>query len=74
MTETSPTETSQKHGIELRFGKGRRLALLSYAVWVKGRCHVDHDTTAANRRLYGSSLLVRLVALEQDRDPSLRVI
>ncbi len=52
-----------KHGIELRFSKGRKLKLLSYAVWTNGNCCVNHATTRATRR--GGANLVNLVQIEK---------
>ncbi len=52
-----------KHGIELRFSRGRKLKILSYAVWTNGNCSVSHDTTAATRR--GGADLARLVEIEK---------
>jgi hypothetical protein len=65
--------TSKKHGIELHFGRGRKLRLLSYAVWVNGNCYVDHVTTRANRR--DGHDLQRLVEIERRHySPALPII
>ena len=40
---------TRKHGVEVRYGNGRRLQMLSYAVWVNGVCQVDHSTTNSLR-------------------------
>ena len=54
-------EESRKHGIELRFSKGRKLRLLSYAVWKNGDCYVSHKTTRSN----DFEQLARLVEIEK---------
>lgn len=67
-TEEKKTRT----GIELRFSKGRGLKILSYAVYVNGVCHVDHATTRANER--AGIDLSKLVKIEQERNPKLKIL
>lgn len=62
-------KTNTKHGIEIRFGKGRSLKVLSYAIFDNGNCLVSHETTNANR-LAGCSL-ENLMKIESDRYPNL---
>lgn len=42
---SSTASTVAKHGVEIRWAKGARLIILSYAVWVHGVCQVSHNTT-----------------------------
>jgi hypothetical protein len=65
-------KSSNKNGIEVRFGKGRSMKVLSYAVWINGGCHVSHETTRASR-LAGSNL-VRHLEIERAHYPELRAI
>lgn len=61
-----------KHGIELRFGKGKKLMLLSYAVYVNGACQVSHETTAANRKT--GMNIQRHLEIEKANNPSLPIL
>jgi hypothetical protein len=54
-----------KHGIEVRYGNGQKVCLLSYAVFNQGSCQVSHDTTAQLRR--DGNDLGALLKLEQER-------
>ena len=62
-------KTNTNHGIEVRFGKGRSLKVLSYAIYNNGNCLVSHDTTKANR-LAGCNIENHL-KIESDRYPNL---
>ena len=59
-------------GIEINFGKGRSLKVLSYAIRVNGGYQVSHENTRANR-LAGCDLK-NLLAIEQQRNPALKVL
>ncbi len=64
MQTTNPNQT-KKHGVQIRWAKGARLVILSYAVFVNGNCQVSHETTrhikidknaAVNREMEGQNL------------------
>ena len=60
-----------KHGIEPRFGKGRKLRLLSYAVWQNGNCTVSHAQTRGHTS-YGYVEIA--YKQEQRNNPTLPII
>ena len=60
------------HGIQLRFGKGRKLRLLSYAIYIDNGCLVDHETTRADERACGG--IERRLKIERERYPLLPII
>jgi len=61
-----------KHGIELRWRKGRKLRLLSYAIYIDGGCLVDHATTRADDKACGG--IDGRLEIERKNNPTLPII
>jgi hypothetical protein len=57
--------------IEVRFSAGRRLKLLSYAVYLNGNCTVSHATTRESRK--AGCNLQNMISIEQAWNPALRI-